>query len=80
MISHPELMYLLASERQRELIAEADPFRHIRAARVARKAHRERTRDHRRPAGDRIAAGRPATTGRAGTLSTCGPSVAAPAR
>jgi hypothetical protein len=74
MISHPELMYLLATERQRELIAEADPFRQLREAR------RERARAHRRPAGDRIAAGRPATTGHAGTLPTCGPSVAAPAR
>ena len=79
MISHPELMYLLASERQRELLAEADPFRQLREARLARKARRELARA-RHPAADRAAAARPATARSAGTLSTCGPSVAAPAR
>ena len=78
MITHPDLMYQLATERQRELIAEADPFRQLREARLARKARRERARA--RQPGVRIGAGRPVLSESAGTLPTCGPSVAAPAR
>ncbi|HKT05602.1 MAG TPA: hypothetical protein VJT31_39305 [Rugosimonospora sp.] len=57
------------SDRQRELVAEADRYRLLAAAR--RRRRRER---------DDANAAVPRERPTAGTLAPCGPSVAAPAR
>lgn len=67
MLMHPDLMLTLAHDRQRELIAEADRERLLTSARVARGARRAR-----KAPGVR---GQPT-----GTLASCEPSVAVPAR
>jgi hypothetical protein len=61
---HPDLMRVLANDRHRELIAEADRGRLLAVARAARRARRS-------PA----ARGRAA-----GTLTSCETSAAVPAR
>ena len=64
MLMHPDLMLILANDRQRELIAEADRERLLTIARTARRARKTAA-----------ARGRPT-----GTLASCEPSVAVPAR
>jgi hypothetical protein len=67
MLMHPDLMLALANDRHRELIAEGDRERLLTSARVARKARRARKS--------------PAVRGRpTGTLASCEPSAAVPAR
>jgi hypothetical protein len=67
MLMHPELLLTLANDRRRELIAEADRERLLTSARVARRGRR----------GTKT----PAVRGRpAGTLASCEPSAAVPAR
>ncbi|GAA3347295.1 hypothetical protein GCM10020358_61530 [Amorphoplanes nipponensis] len=61
---HPDLLLVLANDRRRELIAEADRARLLTRARTARRARKA-------PA----VRGRPT-----GTLRPCEPSAAAPAR
>ena len=64
MLMHPDLMLVLANDRHRELIAEADRTRVLTSARAARKARKA-----------------PAVRGQpAGTLASCEPTVAVPAR
>lgn len=67
MLMHPDLMLTLANSRHRELIAQADKQRLLASAREARTA--------RRPGRIAPARGRPA-----GTLASCEPSAAVPAR
>jgi hypothetical protein len=64
MWTHSDLLLVLAKDRQRELIAEAERGRLLAIARVARRA--------RKAPGVR---GQPT-----GTLASCEPSVAVPAR
>lgn len=64
MMLHPELLYSLARDRQRELIAEADQARLLRSARRARKARK----------GDAVR-GQPT-----GSLTSCEASAAVPVR
>ncbi|GIF23953.1 hypothetical protein BJ973_004566 [Actinoplanes tereljensis] len=64
MLMHSDLMLVLANERHRELIAEADRRRLLTSARERRRARKS-------PA----ARGRPT-----GNLAPCEPSVAVPAR
>jgi hypothetical protein len=64
MLMHPDLMLVLANERHRELIAEADRARLLAGARQARRARK-------------ASAPRRAPTG---TLASCEPSAAVPAR
>ena len=64
MLMHPELMLTLANDRRRELIAEADRERLLAIARMARRARKAR----------------PIRERPAGTLASCEPSVAVPAR
>jgi hypothetical protein len=64
MMMHPDLMLSLVNDRHRELIAESDRQRLLTAARVARRDRKART-----------ARGRPT-----GSLASCEPSVAVPAR
>lgn len=61
---HPDLLLVIANDRHRELIAEADQGRLLAIARAARRARKA-------PA----ARGRPA-----GTLTSCEPSAAVSAR
>ncbi|MEV6305534.1 hypothetical protein AB0M02_39390 [Actinoplanes sp. NPDC051861] len=61
---HPDMLLNLANDRRRELIAESDRERLLSMARAARRARKART-----------ARGRPA-----GTLASCEPSAAVPAR
>ena len=64
MLIHPDLLLTLANDRHRELIAEADRERLLTSARVARRARKA-----------------PAVRGQpAGTLASCEPSAAVPAR
>jgi hypothetical protein len=67
MLMHPDVMLFLANDHQRELIAEADRWRLLSSARHARRARRER----------KISAVRGQPTG---TLASCEPSAAVPAR
>ncbi|MEU7903583.1 hypothetical protein [Actinoplanes sp. NPDC049118] len=67
MLMHPELMLALANDRHRELIAEADRERVLTAARAVRKARQAR----KAPVVRRQ---------RTGTLASCEPSAAVPAR
>ena len=67
MLMHPDLMLALANDRHRELIAEGDRERLLTSARGARKARRARKTSAVR--------GQPT-----GTLASCEPSVAVPAR
>jgi hypothetical protein len=64
---HPDLLLVLANDRHRELVAEADRGRLLSIAREARRARRAR-----KSPGVR---GRPT-----GTLAPCEPSAAVPAR
>jgi hypothetical protein len=64
MLLHPDLMLTLANDRNRELIAEVDRRRLLTSARGARRARKARA-----------VRGRPT-----GTLASCEPSVAVPAR
>jgi hypothetical protein len=67
MLMHPDLLLTLANDRRRELIAEADRERLLTSARVARGARRGKKA--------------PAVRGRpTGTLASCEPSGAVPAR
>lgn len=61
---HPVLMLMLANNRSRELIAEADQRRLLNSARAARRARKART-----------VRGQPTST-----LASCDPSAAVPAR
>ncbi|WP_306206416.1 hypothetical protein [Actinoplanes sp. RD1] len=64
MFLHPDHLLTLADQRHRELIEEADRHRLLSVARRARKARKV-----------------PAVRGRpAGTLASCDPSAAVPAR
>ena len=67
MLMHPDLMLVLANDRHRELIAEGDRERLLHSARGARKARRARKASAVR--------GQPT-----GTLASCEPSAAVPAR
>ncbi|KUL29614.1 hypothetical protein [Actinoplanes awajinensis] len=67
MLMHPELMLALANDRQRELIAEADKERLLAGAR--------RNRVSRRAGKASAVRGHPT-----GTLASCEPSAAVPAR
>ena len=70
MLMHPDLMLALANERHRELIAQADRERLLTSAR--------RTRAPRAPRSPRATEGvRGQPTG---TLASCEPSAAVPAR
>jgi hypothetical protein len=64
MLMHPDMMLVMANSRHRELIAEADRGRVLTSSRRARRARKA-------PA----ARGRPT-----GTLASCDPSAAVPAR
>ena len=64
MLMHPDLLLTLANDRHRELIAEADRERLLTSARVARRARKVPV-VRRQPTG---------------TLASCEPSVAVPAR
>jgi hypothetical protein len=67
MMMHPDLMLALANGRHRELIAEADRGRLLTSARLTRRARR--------------ASKAPAVRGQpTGTLASCDPSAAVPAR
>ncbi|GAA4708217.1 hypothetical protein [Phytohabitans rumicis] len=70
MMMHPDLLLAQANDRRRELIAEADQERLLNIARLARRARRARQAKQ-----DPAARGRPA-----GTLASCEPSAAVPAR
>jgi hypothetical protein len=61
---HPDVMLNLANDRQRDLIADADQERLLTIARAARRARKAAA-----------ARGRPT-----GTLASCEPSAAVPAR
>ena len=64
MLMHPDLLLALANDRHRELIAEADRERLLTIARMARRARKA-----------------PAVRGQpTGTLASCEPSAAVPAR
>ena len=64
MLMHPDLLLALAKDRRGELIAEADRERLLTIARVARRARKA-----------------PAVRGQpTGTLASCEPSAAVPAR
>ena len=67
MLMHPDLMLTLANDHHHELIAEADRQRLLTGARVARAARRARKAP--------VVRGQPT-----GTLASCEPSVAVPAR
>ena len=67
MLMHPDLLLTLANDRHRELIAKADRERVLASARVARRARRARKGP--------VVRGQPT-----GTLASCEPSVAVPAR
>ena len=67
MLIHPDMLQMLANERHRELIAEADRRHLLTSARAARGARRAR----------KTAAVRGQPTG---TLASCEPSAAVPAR
>jgi hypothetical protein len=67
MMMHPDLVLAQAHDRHRELIAEADRERLLAIARRARRARRARQAE-------------PARGQPAGTLASCEPSVAVPAR
>jgi hypothetical protein len=75
---YPDFLLIVAKDRQRELIAEADRRRLLS---LARRARRERAEAAYAPRGSqssgkaRVARGQPA-----GTLAACGPHAAAPAR
>ena len=71
MLMHPDLMLTLANNRHRELIQQADKQRLLASAREARAARRPFS------AGRRTAAVRGRPTG---TLASCEPSAAVPAR
>jgi len=64
MLMHPDMFLTLANDRQRELVADADKQRLLTIARTARRARKTAA-----------ARGRPT-----GTLASCEPSVAVPAR
>lgn len=64
MFMHPDLLLALAIDRQRELIAEVDRQRLLTSARGARRARKAP-----------VVRGQPT-----GTLASCEPSVAVPAR
>ena len=64
MMMHPVMMLMLANQRQRELVSEADRQRLLTSAREARRARKARA-----------VRGQPA-----GTLTSCEPSAAVPAR
>jgi hypothetical protein len=67
MLMNPDLMLALANDRHRELIAEADRGRLLTSARLTRRARR--------------AGKAPAVRGQpTGTLASCEPSAAVPAR
>jgi hypothetical protein len=66
MLIHPDLLMVLTNEHQRELIADADRGRLLTTARRARRSRR---------AGKAPVRGQPT-----GTLASCEPSVAVPAR
>jgi hypothetical protein len=67
MMMNPDLLLMLANDRRRELIAEADKGRLLTLARLARRARR--------------AGKAPAVRGQpTGTLASCEPSAAVPAR
>ena len=67
MMMHPDLMLALANDRHRELVAESDRRHLLTIARAARRARRARQA--------------PAVRGRpTGTLTSCEPSAAVPAR
>ncbi|WP_127503011.1 hypothetical protein [Actinoplanes solisilvae] len=67
MLVHSDLMLNLAYERQREMIAEAEQSRLLARAREARWGRKARKAS--------VVRGQPA-----GTLASCDPSVAVPAR
>jgi hypothetical protein len=70
---YPDFLLVVAEDRRRDLIAEADRRRLLSAA---RRARREQTEAANRNHGKlTIARGQPA-----GTLAACGPHAAAPAR
>lgn len=67
MYTHPDFILDLAHEHQRDLIEEAGRRRLLALARLARRDRRD-------------AAGKPAARASTGSLATCGPREAAPAR
>jgi hypothetical protein len=64
MMMHPVMLMMLANQRQRELVSEADRSRVLAGAREARRARKGRS-----------VRGRPT-----GTLTSCDPSAVVPAR
>ena len=64
MMIHPDMMLTMANDRHRELVAEAEQGRLLSSARRARRARKAA-----------VARGRPT-----GTLASCEPSAAVPAR
>jgi hypothetical protein len=67
MLIHPDMLLVLANDRHRELIAEADRRRLLSSARVTRRARRARKASAVR--------GQPTST-----LASCEPSAVVPAR
>jgi hypothetical protein len=80
---YPDLLMVVAKDRHRELIADADRRRLLSLARRARRERTEAANAARvaqgvsaaRDGKHRVARGQPA-----GTLAACGPHAAAPAR
>jgi len=70
MLIHPDMLLVLANDRHRELIAEADRRRLLSSARVTRRARRAR-----RARKASAVRGQPTST-----LASCEPSAVVPAR
>ncbi|WP_203908080.1 hypothetical protein [Rhizocola hellebori] len=81
MFFHPDTMLMMANEHRRELIAEADRFRLLKAA---LRTRRENLRQDKEVVSVQSASGRerpaPAARPAAGTLAGCGSRGVAPAR
>jgi hypothetical protein len=68
MLMHPDMLLVLANDRHREVIAEADRRRLLTSARLTRRARRAARQAS-------VVRGQPT-----GTLASCEPSAAVPAR
>jgi hypothetical protein len=78
MFTHPDLMWAQLKQRQSDMIAEADAYRLLAAARRSRRARGASSADGAGGGGpDKTAVVRPLP---AGNLAACAPHAAAPAR
>jgi hypothetical protein len=76
MFTHPDVLMAQQKQHSADLIAQADQYRLLAAARRFRRARRARGEQDAMVA----ARGRPATASAPGNLAACGPRAAAPAR